>query len=184
MCVVAELSSWRDGGQFHYAGRRRMNLFDLTGKKALVTGAGSSRGLGRAMAQALKESGAEVAILSRSQRVFDVAKEDGFIAVQADLGNREELKRGFNEAVERLGTLDILLNNHGMTHVHEALTFPLEVWDTMLETNLTSVFQMCQLAAPIMMAKGYGKIINVASLNAFFASTLIPSYTASKGGVV
>src|ERR1035441_4230265 len=89
-----------------------MSMFDLTGKKALVTGVGSSVGLGRAMAQALKEFGAEVVILSRSERCFDVAKEDGFTAVQADLTNRSELKRGFNEALEKLGTLNILINNH------------------------------------------------------------------------
>ena len=160
-----------------------MNLFDLTGKKALVTGAGSPVGLGRAMAQALKESGAEVAVLSRSQRIFEVAKEDGFIAVQADLSNRDQLKQGFQEAVERLGTLDILINNHGVTHVQEALTFPIEAWDKLLETNLTSVFLMCQLAAPLMMEKGYGKIINMASMATFFGITQIPAYVASKGGI-
>ena len=160
-----------------------MDLFSLAGKKALVTGAGSPVGLGRAMAQGLKEHGAEVAILSRSKRVFDVAKEDGFVAVQADLSNRGELKRGFNGAVAKLGTLDILINNHGITRVQEALTYPIEAWDAMLETNLTSVFLLCQRAASIMMAKGYGKIINMASMATFFGITQIPSYVASKGGV-
>jgi 2-deoxy-D-gluconate 3-dehydrogenase len=135
------------------------------------------------MAQGLKEHGAEVATLSRSERIFDVAREDGFIAVQADLSNRDELKRGFNEAVKKLGTLDILINNHGITRVQEALTFPIEAWDAMLETNLTSVFLLCQLAAPIMMEKGYGKIINMASMATFFGLTKIPSYVASKGGI-
>ena len=160
-----------------------MNLFDLTGKKALVTGVGSPVGLGRAMAQALKEHGAEVVILSRSKRVFDVAKQDGFVAVQADLAKRPELRRGFQEAVEKLGTLDILINNHSITGVHESLTFPIDLWDSMLETNLTSVFLLCQLAAPIMTKKGYGKIINMASMATFFGITQIPSYVASKGGI-
>jgi 2-deoxy-D-gluconate 3-dehydrogenase len=160
-----------------------MDLFDLTGKKALVTGAGSPVGLGRAMAQALKEHGAEVATLSRSKRIFDVSREDGFIAVQADLSNRSELKQGFAEVVKKLGTLDILINNHGITRVQEALTFPIEAWDAMLETNLTSVFQLCQLAAPIMMEKGYGKIINMASIATFFGIPQIPSYVVSKGGI-
>jgi 2-deoxy-D-gluconate 3-dehydrogenase len=160
-----------------------MNLFDLTGKKAIVTGAGSMRGLGRAMAQGLKESGAEVVVISRSARVFDVAREDGFFAIQADLTHRSELERGFKEAVEKLGTLDILINNHGMTFVHEAATFPMQTWDTMLETNLTSVFLLCQRAAPIMIEKGYGKIINMASLSTFLGLTQIPAYVASKAGV-
>lgn len=160
-----------------------MKMFDLTGMKALVTGAGSPIGLGRAMAQGLKEYGAEVAILSRSKRVFDVAKEDGFVAVQADLTNRDELKRGFKEAVEKLGTLDILINNHGIGRRQESLTFPIEAWDAILETNLTSVFLLCQLAGPIMMEKGYGKIINMASVATFRGITETPSYAASKGGV-
>jgi 2-deoxy-D-gluconate 3-dehydrogenase len=112
----------------------------------------------------LKESGAEVAVISRSARVFDVAREDGFFALQADLTNRSELDRGFKEAVEKLGTLDILIDSHGMPYVHEAASYPTQTWDTMLETNLTSVFLLCQLAAPIMMEKGYGKIINMASM--------------------
>jgi 2-deoxy-D-gluconate 3-dehydrogenase len=160
-----------------------MNLFDLTGRKAIVTGAGSMKGLGRAMAQGLKASGAEVVVISRSARVFDVAREDGFLALQADLTNRSELRRGFKEAVEKLGTLDILINSHGMTYVHEAASYPTQTWDTMLETNLTSVFLLCQLAAPIMMEKGYGKIINMASMATFLGLTQIPSYVASKGAV-
>lgn len=160
-----------------------MNLFDLTGKKAIVTGAGSMRGLGRAMAQGLKESGADVVVISRSARIFDVAREDGFLAVQADLTHRTELDRAFKAAVEKLGTLDILINNHGMTFVHEAATYPTQTWDTMIETNLTSVFLLCQLAAPIMLEKGYGKIINMASIATFLGLTNIPSYVASKGAV-
>jgi len=160
-----------------------MNLFDLTGKKALVTGAGSPQGMGRAMALALRAAGAEVVILSRTARVFDVAREDGFSAVQADLANRDDLRRGFGEAVDRLTTLDILVNCHGITHLHEAQTFPIEVWDRMLEVNLTSVLLLCQMAGKIMLEKGYGKIINLASMMTFFGGTLIPSYAASKGAV-
>ncbi|MCX6028387.1 MAG: SDR family oxidoreductase [Chloroflexi bacterium] len=160
-----------------------MNLFDLTGKKALVTGAGSPSGLGRAMAQALQEQGAEVAILSRSARIFDIAREDGFFGIQADLVDREALKRGFDEALAHLGALDILVNAHGITKVHPAETFPVAEWDKMLEINLTSVFLLCQMAARIMIPKAHGKIINLASMTTFFGSTLIPSYAASKGGV-
>lgn len=160
-----------------------MNLFDLSGRKAIVTGAGSKQGLGRAMAQALKESGAEVAVISRSARVFDVAREDGFLALQADLTNRRELNRAFKEAVEMLGTLDILVNNHATTYLHEAASFPTDAWDKVIETNLTSVFLLCQLAAPIMMEKGYGKIINMASLATFLGLTQIPAYAAAKAGV-
>jgi 2-deoxy-D-gluconate 3-dehydrogenase len=160
-----------------------MNMFDLTGKKALVTGVGSPIGLGRAMAQGLKEFGAEVATISRSARCFDVAKEDGYYAVQADLTNRSELKRSFNQVVDKLGTLDILINNHGTGKRNVAETFPIEAWDLIFETNVTSVFLLSQLAAPIMFEKGYGKIINMASMATFFGIAETSSYTASKGAV-
>lgn len=160
-----------------------MNLFDLTGKKALVTGAGNRRGLARAMAEALKEHGAEVAVLSRGSGVFDVAQAGGFIPIQADLADLEALKSGFAEALAKLGDLDILVNSHGITHLQKAEEFPIEVFDRMLETNLTSVFLLCQLAGRVMLEKGYGKIINVASLLTFLGGTLVSSYAASKGGV-
>jgi 2-dehydro-3-deoxy-D-gluconate 5-dehydrogenase len=160
-----------------------MNLFDLTGKKAFVTGAGSPIGMGRAIAQAFRDAGADVVILSRSARVFEIGKEDGYPAIQADLTDRAQLQSGFDQAVEKLGTLDIIVNNHGFTLVHEAETFPIEQWDRMIETNLTSVFLLCQLAGRVMLKKGYGKIINMASMMSFFGGTLIPSYAASKGGI-
>ncbi len=160
-----------------------MNLFDLTGRKALVTGAGNPRGLGRGMAQGLKEAGAEVAILSRSDTVFQVAEEDGFVPVQADLSDRMDLRRGFQEALDMLGTLDILVNNHGVQRRHAAEAFPVEDWDLVLEVNLTSVFQLCQLAAQVMFEKGYGKIINIASMMTFSGGVNIPAYAASKGGI-
>lgn len=160
-----------------------MQLFDLTGRKALVTGAGSPRGLGRGMAQGLRDAGADVAVLSRSERVVSVANADGFIPVQADLSNRGELKRGFGEAVDRLGTLDILVTCHGIQRRHQAELFPLEDWDQVLEVNLTAVFGLCQMAARVMLAKGYGKIINVASMLSFSGGFTVPAYAASKGGI-
>ena len=158
-----------------------MNPFDLTGKLALVTG--GARGLGRGMAQGLREAGATVAILARTERVFDVAQEDGFIGVQADLADRAQLERGFAEAVARLGTLDILVTSHGITRRHKAEEYPLADWDLVLETNLTSVLRLCQLAAAVMLPRGYGKIINVASLLSFSGGITVPAYAASKGGV-
>jgi 2-deoxy-D-gluconate 3-dehydrogenase len=135
------------------------------------------------MAQGLQQAGAEVAILGRSDSVFDVAEEDGFIPVQADLSHRLELRRGFNESVEALGTLDILINSHGIQRRERAEAFPLDDWDLVLEINLTSVFELCQLAAKIMLEKGYGKIINIASMLTFSGGIRVPAYAASKGGI-
>lgn len=159
-----------------------MNYFDLTDKKALVTG--GSRGLGRAMAEALLEAGAEVAILGSSENVFTTAKQMGnTLAIRADLSERSQLQRAFEECTETLGTLDILIVSHGIQRRHPAEDFPIEDWDHVLEVNLTSMFLLNQLAGRVMLAKGKGKIINIASLLSFFGGITIPAYAAAKGGV-
>jgi len=160
-----------------------MSRFDLTGKRALVTGAGNDSGIAIAIARGFREHGAEVAVLSRGEGVFDVAKAGGFAAIQADLADRAALTRGFDEALATLGGLDILVNAHGITHLQKAEEFPIEIWDQMLEINLTSVFRLCQLAGRHMLEKGRGKIINIASMLTFVGGTLAPSYAASKGGL-
>lgn len=163
-----------------------MDLFDLSGKKAIVTG--GSRGIGRGIAEGLHEAGAEVVIIAILEDVYKSAEEIGsngakVYSVRADLSNRDELLPAFNEAVEKLGTLDILVNNAGIQKVHKAEEFPLEVWDKVIQINLTTVFQFCQLAGKIMLEKHAGKIINVASLNTFVTAQKIPAYVASKAAV-
>jgi len=160
-----------------------MNMFDLTGKKALVTGVGKATGLGRSMAQALKEFGAEVAITSRSTGCHDIAKQDGFVSIQGDLANRSDLQRVFDEAVGKLGTLDILINNHATGKRQHTVDVPIEIWDLIIETNLSSIFQLCQLAGRIMLEKEYGKIINMASMSTFIGIAETTAYTAAKGGI-
>ncbi len=159
------------------------NMFDLTGKKALVTGVGKPTGLGRAMARGLKEFGAEVLIISRSTGCLDIAKEDGFQAFQADLTDRADLPRAFDEAVAKLGTLDILINNHATGKRQVTVDVSMDTWDQIIATNLTSIFQLCQLAGRLMIPKGYGKIINMASMASFVGIAETTPYTASKGGV-
>jgi len=164
-----------------------MRLFDLTGRKALVTG--GNRGLGRGMAAGLLEAGADIAIMGRSQSIFSTAQELGeiagreVVAVKADLSNRDQLRTGFEECLTRLGTLDILIVNHGIQRRHPAEEFPLAEWDEVLEVNLTSMFLLDQLAGRVMLAKGKGKIINVASLMVFIGGITVPAYAAAKGGV-
>lgn len=148
-----------------------LDLFDLVGRRALVTG--GTGGLGTAMALALTEAGAEVAVLGRS----------GSADVVADLGNRDELVRGFSAAIDRLGELDILVTSHGFNVSHEALSFPLEDWDQMLEVNLASVFELCRLAGGRMVERGGGKIVTIASMLSFSGGLRVAGYAASKGGV-
>jgi 2-dehydro-3-deoxy-D-gluconate 5-dehydrogenase len=164
-----------------------MNRFDLTGKRALVTG--SSRGIGRALAEALLEAGATVVINGVSDQVQQTAAElsadapGRVFAVQADLSQRPEVQRLFDEALQKLGGLDILFVNHGIQHREKAEDFPLEKWDSILEVNLSSVFMIGQLAGQHMLTNGGGKIINIASLISFIGGMRVPAYAAAKGGV-
>ena len=164
-----------------------MDLFDITGKKALVTG--GTRGLGYGMAEGLMEAGCEVAIAGTSGKVFDVAKnfcDRGFkcYGVKGNFEKREEVYKVFQEALEKLGgDLDILVTAHGIQRRYSAEVFPVEEWDRVLNVNLNSVFVLCQEAAKVMLKKGYGKIVTISSMVSFFGGQTVPAYTAAKGGV-
>lgn len=162
-------------------------MFDLTGKKAIVTGA--SAGLGRGMAQGLHDAGAEVVIIDISDAAADTAKEmsktgQKVYAVKGDLKDRKDLRRAFDTAVEKLGgSFDIIINNAGIQRRNKCEEFAIDDWDSVLEVNLTSVFELCQLAGRVMLKQGKGKIINMASMLSFFGGYTVPAYAASKGGV-
>jgi 2-deoxy-D-gluconate 3-dehydrogenase len=163
-----------------------MNLFDLSGKKAIITGA--SRGLGRGMAEGLHEAGAEIVIIDVLDDAFQTVEEIGHTgakahAVKGDLSNSQQREEVFNQAVKILGTVDILVNNAGIQRVYKAEEFPKEIWDQVIEINLTNVFQLCQFAGRIMLERGTGKIVNVASMNSFVTAQKIIAYVASKAGV-
>jgi 2-deoxy-D-gluconate 3-dehydrogenase len=164
-----------------------MNLFDLTGKKALVTG--SSRGIGRALAEALLEAGADVVVNGVGDLVYKTAEELSahvgreVIPIQANLSLRTETQRLFDQTLERLGGLDILFVNHGIQRGHPVEDFPIEDWDLLLEVDLTSLFLLNQLAGKHMLANGGGKIINIASLISVVGGLHVPAYAAAKGGV-
>lgn len=162
-------------------------MFDVRGRKALVTG--GTRGLGYGMAEGLMEAGAEVVIAGTSERVFRVAEDfcgRGFRChgVKGDLGVRAEVYRVFAEAVAALGgDLDILVPAHGIQRRYSAEEFPIEEWDRVLEVNLNSVFILCQEAAKVMLKKGCGKIVTIASMVSFFGGQTVPAYAAAKGGI-
>ncbi len=164
-----------------------MKLFDLSGKKALITGA--SRGLGRGMAEGLLEMGAAVAIWGQSDLVLTTAQALSHtfgrevFGFQVNLADRAQLEQTFAASLEKLGTLDILIVNHGIQRRHPAEKFPAEDWDEVLEVNLTSMFLLDQLAGRVMLARGKGKIINVASLLSFQGGITVLAYAAAKGGV-
>jgi len=162
------------------------HLFDLTSKKAIITGGAS--GLGRAMAEALYDANAEICIIDISDNIEKVAaaitknnRKVNF--VKANLSNRDEVKSSFAKALEILGGIDILVNSAGTQKRHPSENFPIEDWDIVLELNLTTVFSMCQLAGREMIKQGHGKIINIASMLSFMGGFTVPAYAASKGGV-
>ena len=157
------------------------DLFSVEGKRALVTG--GSTGLGWAMAEALVEGGAQVAIVSQAERGSDAAKEIGAVWLQADLADRAQTLTVVDRVVETLAGLDVLVNNAGVQRRHPAEEFPLDDWDFVLSVNLDAVWILAQTAGRYMLAQRHGKIINVASLMSFTGGINIPAYTASKGGV-
>lgn len=163
------------------------DLFSLAGKRAVVTGA--SRGLGRAMAEALAQAGADVVCVSSEKKGTDdtaaAIREAGRNAWQlaADFSKRDEVL-ALPDAVKReAGDIHILVNNAGTIRRSPAADYTLEDWDTVLHTNLDATFALCQAFGRDMIARGSGKIINVASLLAFSGGITVPAYTASKHAV-
>ena len=160
-------------------------LFDLTGRVAIVTGANT--GIGQGLAIALGEAGADVALVGRTpaedtaERVRAGGRRAAIIG--ADLSSIAPVQEIVDRTLAELGGLDILVNNAGIIRRADALEFSEEDWDAVIDTNLKSVFFLCQAAARHMVAKGRGKIVNIASMLSFQGGIRVPSYTASKSGV-
>jgi len=161
------------------------NPFDLSGKVAIITGANT--GIGQAIALALAEAGADIAAVGRTpaQETVEKARALGRRAeiVSADLSTIEPVQRIVDETVDKLGGLGILVNNAGIIRRADAVDFTEEDWDAVVDTNLKSVFFLCQAAGRHMIANGGGKIINIASMLTFQGGIRVPSYTASKSGI-
>jgi NAD(P)-dependent dehydrogenase (short-subunit alcohol dehydrogenase family) len=164
-------------------------LFDLTGRKALVTGA--SRGIGRAIALALAEAGADVAVTARAAAdVAETAAEIAALGVGAaslslDVRNAEACAAVVAEAADRLGGLDILVNNAGTEEVRPSLEVDAELWDRILDTNLRGAFFCAQAAARRMTADGKGgAIVNLCSLTSEVGIPTAVPYGASKSGLL
>ncbi len=161
------------------------NPFDLTGRVAVVTGANT--GIGQGIALALAQAGADIAAVGRSAATETVEKIRALgrkaEIVSADLSTIEPVQRVVDETVEKLGGLDILVNNAGIIRRADSVEFTEEDWDAVMDTNLKSVFFLCQAAARHMIANDGGKIINIASMLTFQGGIRVPSYTASKSGV-
>lgn len=159
--------------------------FDLSGKVAIVTGANT--GIGQGIALALAAAGADIAAVGRTpaeetaHSVRALGRRAEIIA--ADLSSIEPVQRVVDETLEKLGGLHILVNNAGIIRRADSVDFAEADWDAVIDTNLKSVFFLCQAAARYMIPSGGGKIINIASMLTFQGGIRVPSYTASKSGV-
>jgi 2-deoxy-D-gluconate 3-dehydrogenase len=161
------------------------NLFDLTGRVAIVTGANT--GIGQGIAVALAEAGADVALVGRSSadETAGLVRAAGRRAaiVAADLSTIGPVGDVVAQTLSQLGGLDILVNNAGIIRRADAVDFSEEDWDSVIDTNLKSVFFLSQAAGRHMIERGSGKIVNIASMLSFQGGIRVPSYTASKSGV-
>jgi 2-dehydro-3-deoxy-D-gluconate 5-dehydrogenase len=164
-----------------------LDLFRLNGKNALITG--SRTGLGKAIALALAEAGANVVVHGSKQDGLDevchAARAFGVKAagVVADLADPQSPDRLFHSALEPFGAIDILINNAGMLRRSPAVDYPMSDWNEVLQVDLTAVFRLAQLAGKHMIGRGGGKIVNIASALSFQGGILVPAYAAAKGGV-
>jgi 2-deoxy-D-gluconate 3-dehydrogenase len=167
-----------------------LDLFRLDGRVALVTGAAS--GLGAAIAIALAQAGADVAVHGNRRAATETAATIGgsAAAFQADLSHTDGPAALFEAVRGHFGRVDILVNNAGTIHRDAAVDTTIESWQHVLQVNLTSVFQLSQLVAKDIFSRADsgkeaagGKIVNIASLLSFQGGIRVPAYAASKGGV-
>jgi NAD(P)-dependent dehydrogenase (short-subunit alcohol dehydrogenase family) len=166
-------------------------LFDLTGRVAIVTGGGV--GLGRQMAEGLAEMGAHVVLCARKRERCEQAAEElkalgvKTMALGCDVRNPAEIQQVVSATVAQFGRIDILINNAGASWGAPVEEMPLEAWNKVIETNLTGTFLFAQAAGRIMIPQRRGKIINIASVAGLHGAPpefQATGYHASKGGVI
>lgn len=168
------------------------DLFDLTGKVAIVTGGG--RGLGQQIAIGFAEAGANVVVCSRKAEACEEVSEQlrqlgvQSFALQCDVTNPEDVNNVVDKTMEKFGRIDILVNNSGASWGAPVEEMPLEAWNKVMNVNATGTFLMSQAAGKVMLDQNYGKIINIASVaglqgsNPKYMNAI--GYNASKGAVI
>ena len=169
-------------------GKRKMSLFDLSGRVAVVTGGNGGIGLG--MAEGLAAAGASVVLAGRNatkgaaaaKQIADAGGKAAFAEV--DVTSEASCRALIDGAASRHGRLDILVNNAGTNIRKVPDILKLEEWHAVMDTNLTSAFVCSHAAYPHMKKAGRGKIINIGSMMSIFAAPFSPAYAASKGGIV
>ncbi len=162
-------------------------LFDLAGKSAVVVGGTS--GIGLAMAIGLAEAGAQVAASSRrAEQVAEAAEKIEAVGgtalrLTSDVGDRASLEALCARTIEAFGKVDILINCAGIIQRAPTVDFPEDKWNAIMDTNVTGTLRACQIFGKHMLARGYGRIINIASLNTFVSLKEVTAYACSKAAV-
>lgn len=166
-----------------------MNLFDLTGKVAVVTGGNGGIGLG--IARGLAAAGASLVIVGRNDsksqaaaRSIEESAKVQTLVVTANVADPDDVARVAAETETAFGRIDILFNNAGINIRKPPEQFTLEEWNRVLDTNLTSAFLMSNAVYPLMKREGGGKIVNIGSMASIFGAGFAPAYAASKGAIV
>jgi 2-deoxy-D-gluconate 3-dehydrogenase len=165
------------------------NLFDLTGKVAIVTGGNGGIGLG--IAQGLAEAGAKLAIVARNAAKSQAAvktladqKDEPPLVLTTDVAKTNEVDACVRSVMERFGRIDILFNNAGINIRRPPQELSPEDWHKVLDINLTGAFLMAKAVFPAMKKAGGGKIVNIGSMTSIFGASFAPAYATSKGGIV
>lgn len=163
------------------------NLFDLSGQVALVTGV--SRGLGQIFSRTLAYAGADLAITSRNIESLAPFQQEieamgrRVLPLELDVRNYDSIQRAVQAAHQHFGKIDILVNNAGCNARKPALEVTWDDWNRVLDTNLRGAFFVAQAVARFMVAKGYGRIINIGSVTSVFGMAGLGPYGASRGGI-
>ena len=156
-------------------------------KTVLITGA--SRGIGRSMALLYAKHNYNIVICSRhidtlqntAREINELGAE--CLAVAADAGRHEDVVKLFDDAVSRFGSIDVLINNAGISHIGLLQDMSIDEWNNIISINLTSVFSCCKLAIPYMLRAGHGSIINISSVWGVAGASCEVAYSACKGGI-
>ena len=156
-------------------------------KVAIVTG--GSRGIGQAIAELFAENGAKVIIwdlLAEGEKVADDINKNGGTAefVKLSVTDKEGIQAAVNDAVQKYGTIDILINNAGITRDRSLLKMSDEEWDAVIDVNLNSIYYCCKAVAPVMKEKGYGRIISASSTTGLRGNYGQVNYAATKAGIL
>lgn len=164
------------------------DIFSLEGKVAVVVGGTS--GIGYALSLGFADAGADVVASARRQEKVDEAADEierrgrKTLRLSSDIGDRSSLEKLLAATLENFGKVDVLINCAGKIRRTPTLTMPEEEWTDIVDTNLTGTLRSCQVFGRHMLERGYGRIINIASLNSFVALSEVAAYAASKAGVV